>query len=237
MSIDFALFINNLTSDPDDYAALVQISGSVGLEEIAKAIIDAGSTVTEADIMAVLTDSIKVTQNFLLDGKRVQFGGLFEMFPRVKGIFTGILDTFDPARHYVDVGANPGARVRETVRKEAEVIQAEAATVMPSPIQFFDLDSGEVNSTVTALNIGTLKGHRMKYNEAQADEGIYFVNVATSAATKVTAVQKNKPGEQVFLVPNLAAADYWLEVRKRFTDTGDLRTGRLPEQLMCPPLP
>ena len=236
MPIIYALFENNLTTDPADCAAQVQYAPSMDLEDIVAQIIDQGSTVTEADIMAVLMDAIKVTENFILQGHRVNFGGLFEMFPRVKGVFTDIGDVYDPARHYVDVGANPGSRVRETVRKDASVQKAETALPLPSPLQFFDLASGEVNGNLTPSNIGTLKGHRLNYDEAQADEGIFFINVSTEAETKVTTVQKNKPGEQVFLTPALADASYWLEVRKRFTDTGDLRTGRLPDQLTCGPI-
>ena len=62
MTINYALFENHLTSDPDDYAAQVKITGSAGLEVVAQRMIDQGSTVTKPDILAVLEDAIKALQ-------------------------------------------------------------------------------------------------------------------------------------------------------------------------------
>ena len=57
MPINYALFENNLTSDPNDYAAQVQITASADLSAIVKRIIDQGSTSTEADIACWRTPS------------------------------------------------------------------------------------------------------------------------------------------------------------------------------------
>lgn len=230
MAIKYSLFENHLTSDPADYFARVQSSGNVDIDAIADRMIDQGSTVTKADILAVLEDAIKASEGYLLDGYRVSFGGMCELFPRVSGVFNGLTDTFDASRHRVDVGANPGIRVRKTVRQRAEVSKQEATVPEPSPVEYVDLASGETNNTVTIGNIGTLNGHRLKFNPGQADEGIYFVDVDSDAETKVTAVQKNKPSQLVFLVPSLdpELADCRIEVRKRFGDAdSELRTGTL----------
>jgi len=231
MPINYALFENHLTSDPDDYAAQVKITGSADLEVLANRMIDQGSTVTKPDILAVLEDAIKATESCLLDGYRVQLGGLCELFPRIKGVFNGITDTFDASRHRVDVGANPGARVRKTVREGATVAKAETIKPAPALLEYADLGSGETNGTITSENIGTINGHRLKFNPDQDDEGIYFVNVDTAAEVKVTAMQKNKPGQLVFLVPSVPGGEYYLEVSTRFRDSAELRTGRLDEIL------
>ena len=234
MTIHYALFENSLTTDPDDYAAQVKTVGSVGLEEIADRIIDQGSTVTKPDILAVLEDSVKATGSLLLEGFRVNMGGLFEMFARIKGVFNGITDTFDPSRHYVDVGANPGSRIRNTVRDDAVIEKVETILPAPAPLEYVDLESGETNSTVTPGNIGTVNGHRLKYDDTQADEGIWFV-AEVGGETKVTAVQKNKPGELVFLVPTLVNGYYTLEVRAQFSKDGEVRTGVLDSPLLVGP--
>jgi len=119
MPINYALFENNLTSDPNDYAAQVQTTASADLDAIVRRIIDQGSTSTEADIAAVLEDAIKACEALLLEGARVNFGGLCELFPRLTGVFNGITDSFDSTRHRIDVGANPGSRIRKTVRDNA----------------------------------------------------------------------------------------------------------------------
>ena len=228
MAINYCLLENNLTSDPNDYAAQVKITSSADLEQIADRMIEQGSTVTKADILAVLEDTIKASEGLLLEGYRVQLGGLCELFPRIKGVFNGITDTFDSSRHRVDVGANPGIRVRKAVRNGANVAKQETIKPTPALLEYVDLGSGETNSTITPNNIGTINGHRLKFDPSQADEGIFFIAIPTGTELKVTAVQRNKPGQLVFMVPDMPTGGTLnLEVRARFTEDGDLRIGRL----------
>ena len=227
MPIHYALFENNLTADPDDFAAIVQVVDSTDLDALVQRMVERGSTTTRADILAVLEDAIGACESLLLDGMRVNFGGLVELFPRVRGVFTGATDAFDAARHAVDVGANPGARIRKTVRDNATLVKDEAVKPAPNPIEFRDIASDTSNGQVTPGNIGQLSGNRLKFDDAQADEGAYFMPVALGAATKVTTVQKNKPSQLVFLIPTLPAGDYQIEVRARISGGTELRTGRL----------
>ncbi|MCK4871929.1 MAG: hypothetical protein KAS72_04300 [Phycisphaerales bacterium] len=53
MPIAYALFENNITSGPDDYAAMVQISGSADGDDLVQDIVGQGSTVNKPDILAV----------------------------------------------------------------------------------------------------------------------------------------------------------------------------------------
>lgn len=227
MPIHYALFENNLTADPDDFAAIVQVVDSTDLDALAQRMVERGSTTTRADILAVLEDAIGACESLLLDGMRVNFGGLVELFPRVRGVFTGATDAFDAARHAVDVGANPGARIRKTVRDNAALVKDEAVKPAPNPIEFRDIASDTSNGQVTPDNIGQLSGNRLKFDAAQADEGAYFVLVALGTTTKVATVQKNKPSQLVFLIPTLPAGDYQIEVRARISGGTELRTGRL----------
>ena len=230
MPINYALFENNLTSDPNDYAAQVQITSSVDLEDLIRRMINQGSTVTEADIRAVLEDAIKACESLLLDGNRVNFGGLVELFPRLKGIFNGITDTYDSARHQIDVGANPGSRVRKPVRSNASINKVETIKPAPAPLEYVDLASGDTNGTLTAGTIGTINGHRLKFDPAATDEGIYLVRINGTGPPyiKIGMVQKNKPGQLVFLTNStILAGDHYLEVRARIQGGAELRTGRL----------
>jgi hypothetical protein len=228
MPIHYALFENNITTDPSDYAAIVQMVDSADLDGVVQRMIDRGSTTTRADILAVLEDAIGACESLLLDGMRVNFGGLVGLFPRVRGVFTGATDTYDPARHALDVGANPGSRVRNTVRDNGTVTKDEAVKPYPNPIEFVDVGSGTTNDALTPGNIGQLTGSRLKVHEAAGDEGYYFVSVPGGVDTKVSEVQKNKPAQAVFLIPaSLGGGDYQLEVRARIGTGTELRTGAL----------
>ena len=227
MAIKYALFENNLTSDPADFAASVQVSGSLDLEGLIDRMIAQGSTSTRADILAVLEDSILACEGALLDGMRINYGGLVELFPRVKGVFAGALDAFDTARHTVDVGANAGIRVRNTVRANARTQRVEAIKPAPSPIEYIDIGSATTNDQITPANIGQLSGSRLKFDTLAADEGVYFVATA-GGETKVATIQRNKPSRLVFLIPaGLIAGTYNIEVRARQRDSAELRIGRL----------
>ena len=227
MAIKYALFENNITSDPADFAAIVQVDGSLDLDGLVDRMIAQGSTTTRADIMAVLEDSILACEGALLDGLRINYGGLVELFPRIKGVFSGAVDAFDSARHTVDVGANAGIRVRNTVRANAKTLKVEAIKPEPSPIEYVDIGSATTNDQVTPANIGQLTGSRLKFDTLQADEGVYFVATA-GGATKVATVQRNKPSQLVFLIPaGLIAGTYNIEVRARIAGGTELRIGRL----------
>ncbi len=233
MPIKYALFENNLTSDPTDYNAVVQITSGIDTEAIIRRVLEQGSTVTEADLQAAAVDLVTATKSFLLEGNRVHFFGLADFFPRLKGKFTGPTDSFDPARHQVDVAANPGTRVRNEVRAEAQVEKVEAIKPAPNPIQFADNGSGTVNDQVTVGNIGAVSGSRLKYDTAQADEGIFFIATA-GGETQVAnaAVQTNLPSTLLFLIPaTLIAGTYNLEVRARISGGTQLRIGRLDATL------
>lgn len=227
MPIQYALFENNLTADPADYAAIVQISGTADGKALVQDILDQGTTVNRPDILAVTAALKLACQRRVEEGQRVNYFGMVEFFPRIKGVFTGAMDTFDPARHHIDIGANPGSELRDAVRAGATVQKVEAVKPAPNPIEYRDIGSDTTNDQVTVGNIGQLSGSRLKYDPAQADEGVFFVATA-GGDTKVSTVQKNKPSQSVFLVPAaLLAGTYNLEVRARIGGGTELRTGRL----------
>lgn len=227
MTIKYALYENKLTEAADLYAAKVLISGSADLQTVADRIVEQGSTVTRTDVIAVLEGAIMATESLLLEGARINFGGLCDLYPKIKGKFNGITDHYDPSRHQIDVGASPGARVRNTVRDNATVTKQDTILPVPLVLEFIDLASGSINTDLTPGNIGTINGSRLAFSEQASDEGLCFQNTSTAESVRVTAIQKNKPSELVFMIPELTAGTYQVEVHKRFTPEGQLRTGRL----------
>lgn len=230
MPVHYALFDNHLTPDPNDMMAVVQPGDSADINEIADRMVAGGSTVGRPDIIAVLETLLPVTEALLLEGRRVQFGGLFEMFPRVRGVFTSATDSFDPARHKVDVAANPGAKIRAAVRQNATVVKDETILPAPNLVEFFDLGSGTANESLTPGNIGRITGNRLKYNPDAADEGIYLID-AMPTEYKVTNVLDNKPSRLTFLIPDIVGATFRLEVRARVGGSDQLRSGQLDATL------
>lgn len=226
MSIKYVLQKNNLVEEDNKFAASVRIAGTAGLEEIADRIVDQGTTVRKPDVLAVLENMLTACDSMLLEGLRVQFGGLVDLFPKIKGSFDGPTDTYDPARHQIDIAAAAGKRLRDRFRTSATLERGEAIKPVPSLVSFVQtpLSGGLI---VMNGGIGTINGYRLRVNTAAADEGIYFVNTVTSAVVKAANLQRNTASMLVFLIPTLAAASYRLEVRTRYTPEGELRIGKL----------
>ena len=234
MTIDYALYKNKLTEDPNLYAAKTLITQSAGLETIADRIVEQNSVVCRTDCLAVLESAVSAVQSLLLEGYRVNFGGLFDLFPKIKGKFDSMADRYDPSRHQLDLAAAPGSRVRKYFRDNATAEKLD--TVLPTPLvlEYDDLASGTKNTTVTLGTIGTIRGSRLSFNEEDATEGIFFISTSSGTEEKVTAIQKNKPSELIFQIPATLPGTMYLEVRKHFTEGGDLRSGRLPYVLSLP---
>ncbi len=237
MPIQYALFENHVTSDPNDYRAIVQNSGSWNLDTVVKKIVLRGTTVNEADVLGVLVNALSVCAEGVIENNHINLAGIFELFPRVKGVFNGPVDPWEDNRHYIDVGCNPGSALREQVRQEATVQRVNATKPAPELIQYHDFGSDTNNDTVTVGNAGNLVGSRLKFDASKADEGLYFVATA-GGETKVGTVMYNKPGRLDFLIPaTLVPGTYWLEVRARQgdppagPDNRELRVGRLDATL------
>ena len=236
MSIKYVLQKNKLVEEPNAYAASVRITNSVGLEEITDRIVEQGTTVRRADVLAVLENALTACDSMLLDGMRIQLGGLVDLYPKIKGSFEGPTDIYDPARHQVDVAAMPGNHVRSTFRQNASVVKEEAIKPVPGLVAFDQIpepsgmsaDSALTSTPLVPNAIGTIDGHRLRFDPTKSDEGIFLVPIAGGTATKVTNVQKNMPKQLVFQVPAVpSSATWYLEVRTRYTAEGELRIGRL----------
>jgi len=237
MNIQYALFPNTLTPDPDDYLAVVQPRGTADLDKVAERMIANGSVLAKADILALLESAITTTTGLLLEGNRVVLGGLVELSPAIQGVFDSATDSFDPTRHRVVVGGGPGSRVRTEVAKNSTVDKVEGLKPKPNLVSYQDFTTATENDVITPGSIGTLIGHRLKVNPALMDEGLFIVNATTGAdVQRIGTFQKNKPGELVWLNPapgDLPAGTDRLEVRTRL-GTAELRKGTLNPILTRP---
>ena len=124
------------------------------------------------------------------------------------------------------MGANPGNRIRSAFRENASVSRVESVLPSPSILTYTDLAESEVNTALTPGNIGVIDGYRLSFDPDMADEGVFFIDTTDASEYQVTDIQKNKPSQLVFLVPEiLAGSELNLEVRSRFGE--ELRLGQL----------
>jgi len=226
MSINYVLLENRLTTDPDDYMARVQPVGTADMETIIERMIQQGSTVTRADIVSVLEDYHTAIENLVLEGMNVNTP-LANFGVSIKGIFQGVTDTFDPARHQLSAAVTAGARLRKTLRERGQVAKQETAKATPNLLEYVDLNTGERNGPLTPGGMGEIIGHRLKFDPTDLQQGIFFI-AEDGTETRVAIVGQNKPGDLMFLVPDsLTSGEYRLEVRTVFKGGSEIRSGAL----------
>ena len=233
MPIKYVLRENNLSDDPDDYMARVRHVGIARMETIIERMIQRGSTITRPDIVSVLEDYYAVIESLLLEGMSVTTP-LDHFSLSVKGIFRGADDTFDPARHRLHATIVAGPRLRKALQEGGEMVKEEMVKPYPNLVDYLDLNSGERNGILTPGGMGRIIGHRLKFDPADPQQGIFFI-AADGTETRVSVVGKNKPRELIFLVPEgLTAGEYRLEVRVLSRGKRERYSGTLEATLGVP---
>lgn len=226
MPINYVLQENHLTSDPNDYMAMVQPLSTVGEAQVIQRMIEQGSTVNRPDILASLEDYFSAVESLVLEGNNVNTP-LANFGASIKGVFEGQGDGFDAARHHLRARVTPGARLRKTISARGSASKQETIKPRPNPQEFTDINTGERNSVLTPGGMAQILGHRLKFDPAETVQGIFFV-ASDGSDAKVDVVGGNKPAELMFLVPDsLVSGDYTLEVRAVLPQRTDLRRGSL----------
>lgn len=228
MALKFALFENHLTSDPNDYTAVVQDAPAKTQDDVINLMIGRGSTVTKAEALSVFEEYGNAIEQLIKDGCSINTP-LFNLSPSVKGTFTGPNDTFNPARHTVKINITPGTRLR-VMGEQVSVERVKGVSPGPAPDSLNDLGSGTRNDQLTPGNIAQLLGSLLKFDEADPSQGIFLI-AADNSETRIGTVSRNKPGQLDFLVPAMAPGEYRLEVRAIIYKGKELKKGTLQATL------
>lgn len=230
MAIKYYLKSNPITPDPNDQSARV-VTGKVhDVASITKEMLKRGSTITEADILAVLKVFFEVTADEVAEGNNVNLP-LVNIRPSISGVFTSITDSFDASRHVKRASVSAGILLTQKMT-EANVEKVTQSIVTPSLIQFLDVNTQNTNSSLTAGGIGQIVGDELKFNAANPLEGIFFI-AADNSATQATIIASKTEGKLVFSIPALSPGNYILEVRKGYGSTNlVVRSGSLQDSLI-----
>lgn len=232
MSIKYSLIPNHLTSDPEDYMAIVQDQSSRTIDDIIDEIADRGSTVTKADILSVVEEYQAVIAKFLANGDRINTP-LFRTSASISGVFDNKTDNFDRSRHYVRLNVNPGPRIGE-IAEELPVEKVAATRTAPVLELFKDFASDTQDDTITPAGAAELQGSHLKVDPSDANQGVFFVT-SDGTETKADTIMRNKPANLIFMVPDsLTSGEYEIEVRAVPRGNTDIKIGRLDAALVAP---
>ncbi len=218
MPIKYAIRENPLTT-PTTFRAGIREITTFSKANLVRDILSAGSTVTEADINAVMTDLIKIIGNRLLDGGRVDLEGIVQIFPSIEGVFTGAADDFDPGRHRLNLNAKVSETLKTFVRQNATLEKELTPPAGPTILEVLDAFSGTSNTTLTVNKIINMLGDNLKFDSSRADEGVFFINDTTPAEVQVAAgdISIATDGKIVFMTAGsgVSGDSCHMEVRTR----------------------
>ncbi|WP_299584656.1 DNA-binding domain-containing protein [uncultured Sunxiuqinia sp.] len=229
MALNYALFENHLTSDPDDYMAVTTNGTSLNQDDLVKLMLVRGSTLTETDILAVLKMEREVVCEQAAMGHHITTP-LFNVGLSIKGVFNGLDDTYDPGRHMVRLNLLPGNELRQAAAA-IKTQKVKGERIRPIIEQFVDVSLNSVNEQVSAGGLARLRGSYLKFDPSDPAQGIFFID-ATNNEAKVTVVSLNKPGELHFLVPPLPPGEFEVEVRTLIYGHKNISAGRLDAKLV-----
>ena len=230
--LKYSLRENLLTPAPDDYMAQVTDTRSYSLEEIIDLMMDKGTTLTRADVAAVLQVYGEVCSSIVADGAALNTP-LMNTALSVSGVFEGANDSFDRKRHTVNLNMTAGTLLRNAAAK-VKCEKTEGASTDPYITEVSDIVSGKTNCTLTKGGVVQLTGSRLKFDAKEAEQGIFFVP-ETGEAVRAAVIAENKPARLMAIIPDLAAGTYYVEVRTKVDTKGKtlktLKTGRFNKPL------
>ena len=222
MSIKYYLQPNPITPDPNDQKARVQPNATLGIDEIVKRIVKRGTTLTKTDVRALLRLSFDEIADAVAEGNNVNLS-LVNIKPSVQGVFDNVNDSFDDSRHTVRASVSAGIGLQQKMGT-ASVEKMGSSIVSPDIVDFNDVRTNS-HTQASKGGIGVITGSELKYNPANAAEGIFFVNNATNAETKVTEVAQRTEGKLMFMIPStLVACKLYCEVPKAFPNANRVRS-------------
>ncbi|MGS2762139.1 DNA-binding domain-containing protein [Sinomicrobium sp. M5D2P9] len=230
MPLEYYLIPNQMTPDPDDYMAVSSNTRSMSIEDVYEQMTREGSTITKAEALANFEEITQGIIGLVRQGYSV-VTPLVNITSGISGVFTSEDDSFDSLRHQVRIRVNTGLRLKQAT-SAIPVKKVASRQRQPAPVHYYDNTAEAQNEMITPGGGARVTGSLLKFDEADTEQGIFFINVADNTTTRVAGkLLRNKPGELIFLNPELPSGTYRLEVRSILDRGISLIKGTLPHEL------
>lgn len=237
MTIKYSLHENHLPNGGNSYRARVEYTSLVDVEGVLDRMVLQHSTVTRADMLAVLEEFLNAVLELLLLGMRVvtPFG---EFGLTIKGSFDSTEDRFQASRHQLELVLKPGKRLEREFKRQAKAKKVEGNVPYPALYGYTNLaDPAAANSLIPG-QMAQVTGRSLKFDPSDERQGLFLIPLTETDSTeppgppiRVSQVGHNTSHKLLFLIPSpLSPGSYRLEVRAVF-GVDQLRAGRLPQLL------
>jgi len=168
--------------------------------DLAREIIRQGTTVREADVLAVLKNISNAVAARCKNGESVTIPSLGIITPRIGGVMDKDGKWIDGP--YVYLGMKFETALAEDIQLNATIEQISVKKNMPQILRFFDAASATENTTATMDSAAEINGLNLRFNPTKSDEGLWLAPVNPELpAVKVGAFLQNSPSRVIFTVP------------------------------------
>jgi len=163
-----------------------------------------GSTVTSADMLAVIQALTEICYREVMDGNTVQVDKLFTLYPAMKGTFDKREDHYNPNKQSLTVRARPPKELRKQIKAIGTVERIACNNKDPFLFMLEDIPTVTKSTHIVPGNIYKLTGVLLKINTKRDDEGLYFAH-ANNNTTRFKVTQYITKGlkEIVFVAPDI----------------------------------
>ena len=204
----------------------VDLKGSFTREMLIDRMLEMGSSVTRADILAVVNNFEQAIKNICLEGNKVTLEGFCQFTPTIGGTFEHETDGFDSTRNEIYITSQISASYNRDFAQKAVMEKITVDQKKPILLEVVNVADKKVNTNVKVNGIVTISGESLKFDETSTDEYLRFINADNpNESVKITQIQKVTDKEIVFLFPQTTILEGCFEVASRM-DTATLKTGR-----------
>jgi ribulose bisphosphate carboxylase small subunit len=229
MKIKYYLIDNPMTEDPTDFRAQVTSYETVTENEIFEYITRKGSAITTAEVIANYREIIEAHEYFLKQGYGINTE-FINARPTIQGVFKDKNDSFDSSRHKVRFKVTFGKYYNQTAL-DVKTEKVEPVSNTPLVDELEDITSVTTNETITPGGVAVLKGSRLKFDQEDVNQGIFFI-AADNTTTRVNKIITLKNSQIVFMIPDeLIAGEYILEIRILPKGNKEVKKGQLKEKV------
>ena len=214
------LRLNLLTKDVDnDYTAEVStMKNTLRNEDIARRIVVEGSEIKYDTMLSIIKQHDRIISEAVLQGYSVLTDNC-QFTPRVSGSWITAKDQFDPARHNVKLDITLSAKMREALAKVGlEILGVKDSGASINKVT--DGATGFIDGTITAGDVITIEGDKLRVAGEGEAIGVFFVDSTGANPVKVAdRIRRNDPKCVEVKVPDslTKGAQYTLRIVTSFS--------------------
>ncbi|MDR1830160.1 MAG: DUF4469 domain-containing protein [Candidatus Fibromonas sp.] len=210
------LYDNVLTEDPNDFAARVVADKPLTSKDVCNYAAQRGGADISAKAMEHAVDLYLSEMAYLLCNGFTVNTGVFNVRPKIKGVFNKATEQFNPEKHKISFDFNQGLRLRrELANINVEITGVNKATFFIDEVT--DIESESISDLLTPNRNLRISGSKIRISGENAENGVYFINQETNERVKVSSkMPVNKPSELIVVIPALAAGSYKLEIATQY---------------------